>query len=97
MGRLNLYRKLEMEELDDCIKNSTLKIANFINGVSSKREFIQLLKSGKDEEAVIHAHRGITVGYGFLVKHLQGYLKAKRMMENGEVIYTDLINTDRDN
>lgn len=94
MGRLNLYRKLDMSELDDCIEKSTMRVANFIDDSSIRREFIQLMRDGKSKNALVVIAGEMELGYGYLVSHLKAYLKAKEMMEDGEVVYTDLVNTD---
>lgn len=94
MKRLNLYRKLKLEEMELCIENNVEIISNFINDESNKVKFIDSIAQGEHDLAFDIARSNLDFGYGYLIHHLKLYLDTKKMMENGEVIYTELLNTD---
>lgn len=89
---MNLYRELQIEELELQIMRSRNKVADFMQDRSEL--FLLQFNGGNTGSSFNIAREQIPVGYRHVLTQLISYCEAKEMILNGEKIYTQMLRTD---
>lgn len=91
MFNINLYREVELEEVEEEISRQVNTVMHFMS--AEKEKFLNLFDRGFYEEAHRVALSNINLHYSYLSYELLKFIEARDIIASGEKVYTDLVIT----
>ena len=90
---MNLYREVNLEEMEKQIVKAKDKVAVFMETRSEAVEFVSEFDKGNFKDAIKIAREDMAFGYGTIIGELVQYCRAKTILEKGEKIFTTMLIT----